>query len=138
MYEGKVALITGASRGIGKAIALELARNGANIIINYNNDEKEANAVVEEIKKLGVKSIVVKADISNFSECSIMVETIKKSFGLIDVLVNNAGALSDKTLKNMTKEQWDFVLRINLDGTFNVTKNVLPFIKDNGRIINIS
>ena len=138
MSAEKIALVTGASRGIGKSISLELARNGVNVIINYNSDQNEANEAVEEIKKLGVKSIAVKADISNFGECSAMMESIKKSFGSIDILVNNAGALSDKTLKNMTKEQWDFVLRVNLDGTFNVTKNALPIIKDGGRIINIS
>ena len=134
----KTALVTGASKGIGRAIAMELAKNGMNIIVNYNKDEKEAVDVVESVKKLGVESIAVKADISNFDECAAMMEAIKKKFGSLDVLVNNAGALSDKTLKNMTKEQWDFVIRINLDGAFNVTKNALPLLKDGSRIINIS
>lgn len=138
MSNDKVALVTGASRGIGKAIALELARNGTNIIINYNKDEKEANDLAEEIKKLGVDSVSAKADVSNFDECAAMMESIKKKFSYIDILVNNAGVLSDKTLKNMTKEQWDFVIGINLSGIFNVTKNVLPMLRDNGRVINIS
>ncbi len=138
MENKKVALVTGASKGIGKAIAIELAKNNMNIVINYNKDEKEAVNVVEDIKKLGVESIAVKADVSSFEECSKMIEIIRKRFGFLNILVNNAGALMDKTLKNMTKEQWDFVLRTNLDGAFNVTKNALSIIRDNGRIINIS
>jgi len=138
MESKKVALVTGASRGIGKAIALELAKNRVNVVINYNKDEKEATKVAEEIKKLGVEGIAVKADVSSFDECTAMIEVVKKKFGFLDILVNNAGALSDKSLKNMTKEQWDLVLKTNLDGTFNVTKNVLPLIRENGRIINIS
>ena len=136
--EKKVALVTGASRGIGKAIAIELAKNNVNVVINYNKDGEEAVNAVEEIKKIGVDSIAVKADISSFDECAAMIEIIKKRFGYLDVLVNNAGALSDKTLKNMTKEQWNLVVNTNLNGTFNATKNALPLIRDNGRIINIS
>ena len=138
MENRKIALVTGASRGIGKAIAIELAKNKVNVAINYNKNEQEAVSVVEEIKKIGVESIAVKADISKFEECAAMIEIIRKKFGCLDILVNNAGALSDKTLKNMTKEQWDLVVRTNLDGTFNVTKNSLPLMKDSGRIINIS
>ena len=138
MDSKKVALVTGASRGIGKAIAVELAKNNINIIINYNKDGQEADDAVQEIKKIGVECIAVKADVSNFEECSAMVETVKNKFGYLDILVNNAGALSDKTLKNMTKEQWDLVVKTNLYGAFNVTKNLLLLIKDGGRIINIS
>ena len=138
MSNKKVALVTGASRGIGKAIAIELARNNINIVINYNNNEKEAVSAVEEIKKIGVNGIAVKADISNFDECAAMMEIIKEKFGYLDILVNNAGTLADKTLKNMVKEQWNLVIRTNLDGTFNVTKNALLLMKDNGRIVNVS
>lgn len=138
MENRKIALVTGASRGIGKAIAIELAKNRVNVAINYNKNEQEAVSVVEEIKKIGVESIAVKADISKFEECAAMIEIIRKKFGYLDILVNNAGALSDKTLKNMTREQWDLVVRTNLDGTFNVTKNSLLLMKDSGRIINIS
>ena len=120
MTKGKVALITGASRGIGKAIALELAKNSFNGVINYNSDEKEAISVVEETKKLGAESIAVKADVSDFEECAAMIEIVKKKFGYLDILVNNAGTIFDKSLKNMTKEQWDIVVRTNLDGTFNI------------------
>ncbi|MDP3765860.1 MAG: beta-ketoacyl-ACP reductase [Nanoarchaeota archaeon] len=138
MTSKKVALVTGASRGIGKAIAFELAKNNTNVVINYNKDEKEAVDVVEEIKKLDVECIAIKADVSKFNECAAMIEVVKKKFGYLDIIVNNAGALSDKTLKNMTKEQWDLVVRTNLDGTFNVTKNALLLIRESGRIINIS
>lgn len=138
MENKKVALITGASRGIGKAIAIELAKNNINIVINYYKDEKEADKAAEEIKKIGVESISVKADVSSFDECSTMAEVVKKRFGYLDILVNNAGALFDKSLKNMTKEQWDLVVKTNLDGTFNATKNCLALIREGGRIINIS
>ncbi|MBI2541934.1 3-oxoacyl-[acyl-carrier-protein] reductase [Candidatus Woesearchaeota archaeon] len=138
MQNRRVALVTGASRGIGKAIAIELAKNNADIAVNYYKDEKEAAGVVEEIKKLGVDSIAVKADVSKFEECSSMMDAVKKKFGYLDILVNNAGAISDRTLKNMDKGQWDLVVRTNLDGIFNVTKNALPLIRENGRIINIS
>lgn len=138
MQNRKVALVTGASRGIGKAIAIELAKSNINIAINYYKDEKEAVGAVDEIKKLGVESIAVKSDVSKFDECAAMMELIKKKFGSLDILVNNAGAISDRTLKNMSKEQWELVLKTNLDGTFNVTKNALPLMKEGGRIINIS
>ena len=138
MEDKKVALITGASRGIGKAIAIELARNNVNIVINYNSNEKEALQVVNEVKKLGVDGLAIKANVSSFEDCAAMIEVIKKRFGYLNIVVNNAGAISDKTLKNMTKDQWDFVINTNLNGTYNITKNALSLIKDGGRIINIS
>ncbi|MBI2657096.1 3-oxoacyl-[acyl-carrier-protein] reductase [Candidatus Woesearchaeota archaeon] len=138
MPKAKFALVTGGSRGIGKAIALELARNGVNVAINYNKDEEEASDAAEEIRKLGVESMAVKADVSSFDDCASMIDAVKKKFGALDILVNNAGALFDKSLRNMEKSQWDLVVRTNLDGTFNVTKNALPIIRENGRIINIS
>ena len=138
MTNKKVALVTGASKGIGKAISLELARNNANVVVNYYSDEKEAVKVVEEVKKIGSDGIAVKADISKFDECTAMMEVVKKKFGRIDILVNNAGATVDKTLWNMTKEQWDIVINVNLNGIFNVTKNALSLIGKGGRIISIS
>lgn len=138
MEKRKVALVTGASRGIGKAIAIEFAKNNVNVIINYNRDSEEAAKVVEEIKKIGVKSIAIKADVSNYEECVDMIGVIRKNFSRLDILVNNAGVLSDRTLKNMTREQWDTVINTNLNGTFNVTKNALTVMADGGRIISIS
>lgn len=134
----KTALVTGSSKGIGKAIAIELAKNKINVVVNYNNDEKEAVKAVEEIKKLGADAIAVKADVSDFGQCSSMMEIVKKKFNSLDILVNNAGILLDKTFEKMTKDQWDIVLNTNLDSMFNVTKNAMPLLKDNGRIINIS
>ena len=138
MLSGKIALVTGASRGIGKAIAIELARNGADVAVNYNRNEKEALEVVEDIKKLGCKSIAIKADVGSFDDAAAMFEAVKKEFGRIDILVNNAGIIMDKTLQNMGKEEWASVLKTNLTSVYNVTKNAAPLLNRNGRIINIS
>ena len=138
MADRKIALVTGASRGIGKAIATELAKSNFNVVVNYYNDEKEAANAVKELKRLGSDSIAIKADVASFDECAAMMGAVKKKFGHLDVLVNNAGALSDKTLRNMEKAQWDIVLKTNLDGTFNATKNAIEVMRDNGRIISIS
>ena len=138
LLKGKIALVTGASRGIGKAIAIELARNGADVAVNYNRNEKEALEVVEDIKKLGCKSIAIKADVGSFDDAAAMFEAVKKEFGRIDILVNNAGIIMDKTLQNMGKEEWASVLKTNLTSVYNVTKNAVPLLNRNGRIINIS
>jgi 3-oxoacyl-[acyl-carrier protein] reductase len=138
MLKGKTALVTGASRGIGEAIAIEFAKNNANVIINYYNDLEEAQKVVDKVKKYGVESIAVKADVSNFDEVRQMADAIQKKFGKVDVLVNNAGIVKDRTLKNMTEEEWHAVINTNLNGIFYVTKLILPLIRDGGRIISIS
>ncbi|MCH8067446.1 MAG: beta-ketoacyl-ACP reductase [Nanoarchaeota archaeon] len=138
MLKNKTALITGASRGIGEAIAIEFAKNNADIIINYYNDSGEAQKVVDKAKKYGVKCIAVKADVGNFDEVKQMAETIQKNFGKIDILINNAGITKDKTLKNMTLDEWNAVINTNLNGIFYVTKAMFPLISDGGRIINIS
>jgi|MGYP001377610691 3-oxoacyl-[acyl-carrier protein] reductase len=138
MLKGKTALITGASRGIGESIAIEFAKNNANVIINYYNDLKEAQHVVDKVKKYGVESLAVKADVSNFDEVNQMADTIKKKFGKIDILVNNAGIVKDRTLKNMTADEWNEVINTNLNGVFYVTKSILPLMEIGGRIISIS
>ena len=138
MLKGKTALVTGASRGIGKGIALELARNNANVIVNYNKNKQEADKVVDEVKKLGVKGIALKADVSNFDEVKSMVNKIEAEFKRVDILVNNAGIVRDKTLKNMAIDDWHAVINTNLNGVFYVTKLVLPLMKEGSRIINIS
>ncbi|HLG24950.1 MAG TPA: beta-ketoacyl-ACP reductase [Candidatus Nanoarchaeia archaeon] len=135
--KGKIALVTGASRGIGKAIAIELAKNGAKVIVNYNKNEAEANAVLNEVKKLS-DGILIQADVSDFESAKSMALKIKESFSKIDILVNNAGIITDKTMQNMSYEEWRKVIHTNLDSVFNVTKNILPLINENGRIINIS
>jgi 3-oxoacyl-[acyl-carrier protein] reductase len=138
MLKGKNALVTGSSKGIGKAIALELAKSGANVVVNYNRNEEEALKVVDEIKKCGREALAVKADVSKYDDVENMFNIIKEKFEKLDVLVNNAGITKDRTLKNMTKEEWNDVININLNSMYNVTKNALPLIPDNGRIINIS
>jgi len=137
--KGKNALITGAARGLGKEMALTLAKEGCNIIINdIQVMKEEAEKTVEEIKKLGVNSEFISADVSDFESCKKMADTIKEKFQKLDILVNNAGITKDRTLKKMTKEEWYPVINVNLNSLFNVTKNVLEIIPDGGRIINIS
>ena len=138
MLKGKVALITGASRGIGEAIAIEFAKNNADVIINYYNDLEEAQKVGDKVKKYGVECIAVKADVANYDEVKQMVGIIEKNFKKVDILVNNAGIVRDKTLKNMTKEEWNAVINTNLNGVFYVTKLILPLMHEGGRILSIS
>ena len=138
MLKGKTALVTGASKGLGKAIAIEFAKNNADIIINYNNDKEGAQEVENEIKKFGRKAISFKADVSKYDQVKTMMESVKAEFGKLDILVNNAGVIRDRTLKNMELEEWNDVIDINLNGVFNVTKHALPLMQKNGRIINIS
>ena len=136
----KVALITGASRGIGKAIAIELARNDIDVIVNSEKSVTEGNETANEIKKLGRRSIYIQADVSNPDEVKKMIQEIIKSFGRIDILVNNAGITLDKRLENMTPDQWNKVISINLTGVYNCTSSVLSYMRkqNGGRIINIS
>ena len=137
--KGKNALITGASQGIGRSIALAMAKEGANIIINDIEPAKEqAEKCAEEIKALGVKSEAFIADVTNFESCKSMAEQIKAKFEKVDILVNNAGITKDRTLKKMTPEEWNSVINVNLNGVYNVTHNILPLIPEQGRIISLS
>ena len=138
MLKGKIALITGASRGIGESIAIEFARNNADVIINYYNDKDEAQRVADKVKKFGVNSIIVQADVSKVEEVERMIQNIRKEFKKVDILVNNAGIIRDSTLKNMSVDDWHSVINTNLNGVFYVTKFTLPLIPECGRIINIS
>ncbi len=137
--KGKNALITGSTRGIGKAIALGLAQKGCNIIINATERSKDRGLeIVKSIQKLGVRAEFIAADVANFESCAGLAAAAKEKFGQIHILVNNAGTIRDKTLKNMDKEDWQSILDINLNSLFNVTRNILDLIPDEGRIINIS
>ncbi|MDQ6662403.1 MAG: 3-oxoacyl-[acyl-carrier-protein] reductase [Chloroflexota bacterium] len=138
--DGQTAIVTGAGRGIGRAIAQELAQTGANVVINYATSADAAQELAGEIEKLGPKTLVVKADVTDYDQVTEMIKKTIDTFGQIDILVNNAGITRDKTLKNMKKEQWDEVVRTNLDSLFNCTKQVLPFMLDRkyGRMVNIS
>lgn len=137
---GKVALITGGSRGIGKAIAINLASYKANIVINYTSNKEHALKVKEEIESYGVKSIVIKCDVSKSDEVNNMIEEVVKEFGQIDILVNNAGITRDGLLMRMKEEDFDSVIDINLKGVFNCTKSATKYMmkKRYGKIINIS
>lgn len=138
---GKVALITGSARGIGKAIALELANHGANIVINDIIPKNEIDKTLEEIKQISDKALGIRADITVFNEVENMVKEIMNKFGKIDILVNNAGITRDSFLIRMKEEDWDAVIRINLKGTFNCSKAVAKYMmrqKSNDKIVNIS
>jgi len=138
--EGKNAIVTGGSIGIGTSIALTLARAGANVALNYRRHADEANAVVAEIEKMGRKGLAIKADVASYEEAQAMVERVVKEFGGIDILVCNAGINRDATVWKMTEEQWDEVMDINLKGYFNYIHAAAPYMREQkyGRIINIT
>jgi 3-oxoacyl-[acyl-carrier protein] reductase len=140
LLEGKTALITGASRGIGKEIALKFAKEGADIAITNIFDDDEFKAAVAEISKLGVKAKGYVFNVANFSDSQKIVNDIVADFGKIDILINNAGITKDTLLMRMTEDQWDAVIAVNLKSVFNLTKAVLmPMIKQKGgSIINMS
>jgi 3-oxoacyl-(acyl-carrier-protein) reductase len=138
--DGQTALVTGAARGIGRAIASELAAMGANVVINYSSSAQAAQELAREIEGLGSKALVVQADVSDYAYVEGMIRQTIETFGQIDILVNNAGITCDKTLKNMSKAQWDEVIHVNLDSLFNCTRQVLPFMVErrSGKIVNMS
>ncbi|MGD6899817.1 3-oxoacyl-[acyl-carrier-protein] reductase [Bacillus infantis] len=138
--DGKSAIVTGASRGIGREIALELARQGANVAVNYSGSEAKANETVEEIKALGRDAFAVKADVSDSEAVTAMMKETLERFGSIDILVNNAGITRDNLLMRMKEEEWDEVISINLKGVFLCTKAVTRQMmkQRSGRIINVS
>ena len=138
--ERKVALITGGSRGIGKKVAEEFAKHGYDLVINYVSDNTNLEELENDFKSLGAKALFVKTDVTNFEDCSNMVNKAIEEYGRIDVLVNNAGITKDSLLIRMKEEDFDKVINVNLKGTFNVTKNVVPFMikQKEGKIINIS
>ncbi|TRY45316.1 3-oxoacyl-[acyl-carrier-protein] reductase [Geobacillus sp. LEMMJ02] len=140
MLEGKIALVTGASRGIGRAVALELARQGANVAVNYAGSEAKANEVVEAIRSLGREAIAVQADVARAEDVEGMVKTTIDHFGRLDILVNNAGITRDNLLMRMKEEEWDAVINTNLKGVFLCTKAATrPMMKQRyGRIVNIA
>jgi NAD(P)-dependent dehydrogenase (short-subunit alcohol dehydrogenase family) len=138
--EGKTALVTGASRGIGRAIAIELAQEGAKVAINYASKDAAAQEVASEIQKLGVECMLVKANLADPKEARAMVKQVAEKFGHLDILVNNAGITRDSLLPRMTDEQWLEVIQTNLNGLFFCTSAAIPFMsaQSYGRIVNIS
>lgn len=136
----KVALVTGGSRGIGRAIALELGRRGAHVAVNYAGNEKKAEEVVKELNDIGVQSFKIKANVSEEQEVKEMVKKVVKEFGKLDILVNNAGITKDNLLMRMKVEEFDDVINTNLKGAFLCTKAVTRQMmkQKSGRIINIA
>ncbi len=136
----KVALITGATRGIGKQISLTLAKEGYDIALNYRTENDELEDLKKQIEGLNVKCLPIKGDVSSYEDCENMTKQVIERFGQIDVLVNNAGITKDTLLVRMKKEDFESVIDVNLVGTFNMTKNVAGYMMKarSGRIINIS
>ena len=140
MLKDKNIIVTGATRGLGKEIALTLAQNGANIAINYRNYNEEVEELINSIKEFGVDAIAVKCDVSKSDEVDNFISEVKNHFSSIDVLVNNAGITKDGLLLRMKDEDFNSVLDVNLKGTFNTTKSISPIMikQKHGKIINIS
>ena len=138
--EGKVAIVTGASRGIGRAVAINLAKSGADVVVNYSGSEGAAQETVEAVQALGRKAIKIKANVANADEVAAMVEEAHKEFGHIDILVNNAGITRDGLLMRMKDEDFDAVIDINLKGVYLVTKAVSKIMmkQRSGHIINMT
>ena len=140
MLDGKVAVVTGASRGIGRAIAMKLALQGATVIVNYNGSEEKAQEVVKEIEAKGGTAEAMKCNVSDYESAGVFFDGVIKKFGKLDILVNNAGITRDNLLMKMSEEEFDAVINTNLKGVFNCMKHVSrQMIKQrDGRIINIS
>lgn len=140
MLKDKVAIVTGGTRGIGRAIALKLADQGANIVINYRNSDKEAEELKSILEGKGVKVLTVKCDISNFEDSKNLIDKCKEVFGKIDILVNNAGITKDTLIMRMKEEDFDNVIDVNLKGTFNCAKHASAIMLKQrfGKIINMT
>jgi len=135
---GKTALVTGASRGIGRGIAFSLAKAGAAVAINYRENQLEAAATAAEVEKLGVKAMIVKADVSKKDDCIGMFALIKQQFGSLNILVNNAGVVAMGPAENVSEEEWDRVLNTNLKGQFLCIQEAMKIMPAGGKIVCIS
>ncbi|MFW6320687.1 MAG: beta-ketoacyl-ACP reductase [Halohasta sp.] len=138
--DSQTCVVTGSSRGIGEGIATELGAHGANVVVNYRSSERAAYDVVDRIEADGGSAIAVQADVTDAAAVDAMAERVRTVFGPADVLVNNAGITVDKTFENMTREDWDRVMDVNLGGVYNCTDAFYDDLKaaDHGRLINIS
>jgi 3-oxoacyl-[acyl-carrier protein] reductase len=138
--EGKVAIVTGGTRGIGRAIVLDLAANGADVALNYRKSADLAQELAETIRGMGRRALVVQADVSSFADAQAMAQKVLDEFGRLDILVNNAGMNWDGVVWKMTEEQWDRVIEVDLKGTFNYTRAVTPIFRQqgSGKIVNIT
>ena len=140
LLEGKIAIVTGGSQGIGAATSLELAREGANVCLTYRKHGDEAEQYAKQIEDMGRNALAVQCDIAKFADAQRVVQTAIDTFGRIDILVNNAGMNWDGVSWKMTEEQWDRVIEVNLKGYFNFTRQVAPLFKEqkSGKIINVT
>lgn len=140
MFEGKVSIVTGSGRGIGRAIALAFAREGADVTVNVSRNMDQANKVVREIEEMGRRAIAIKADVSKKEDAVALVRATIDAFGKVDILVNNAGVARPALLHEMTEEEWDRVIEVDLKGVFNCIQAVVPYMMKQryGKIINIS
>lgn len=138
--KGAVALVTGGSRGIGRAICLELARRGAAVAVNYAGNEAAARETVEACRALGAEAEAFRADVADSAACEELVKAVKDRFGKVDILVNNAGITRDAMTRKMSDELWDLVIDVDLKGLFNLTRYIGPQMEDkgSGAIVNIS
>ena len=140
LLEGKIAIVTGAARGIGEAIALKLATQGANVAFTFLSSEEKANALEQKLVALGVKAKAYKSNAGSYEECEQLVNAVLKEYGTVDVCINNAGISKDSLLLRLTPDQWDEVMNTNLKSVFNMTKQVIrPMLKaKKGSIVNMS
>ncbi|EOS54198.1 SDR family oxidoreductase [Paenibacillus barengoltzii] len=138
LLNGKVALVTGASRGMGKTIAEELARRGAKVVVNYASSPEKAEAVVKGIQAEGGEAVAIQADVSKLAELEKLFQKTKESFGRLDILINNAGVMVTKPLKDITEEDFDRQFAINVKGTFFAIQKAVDYMEAGGRIINFS
>src|SRR5690606_19121790 len=138
--QGQVAVVTGGSRGIGRACAIALANEGADVVINYTSNEDAAKAVAAECEKAGGKTLVYKADVSEASESQALIKAAEEAFGKVDILINNAGINRDKTIQRMSVEEWDDVIETDLSSIFYLTNAVVGGMRERnyGRIVNMS
>lgn len=135
---GKTAIVTGASRGIGAAIALKLAEAGANVVINYNGSKSKAEEVAKKIESINGKAIIVQADVSKPSDAENLFDRTIQHFGKVDILINNAGVMKNNLIQNATEEEFDLHFEINVKGVFNMLKQASIKLAENGSIINFS
>jgi 3-oxoacyl-[acyl-carrier protein] reductase len=137
---GQVAIVTGGSLGIGAAVALELAGQGANVALNYRKHKEEAEEIIRKAEEKGVKGMAVQADVSVFEDAAKMVEEVHAAFGRLDILVNNAGINWDGVVWKMAEDQWDKVIDVNLKGCFNYTRAIAPLFREqkSGKIVNVT
>jgi len=140
MLKGKTAVITGASRGIGKAVAIRLGKAGANLVLSYRSNDAAMDELIESLEKEGIKAVKVKGDVSNSDDAKELMKVAKETYGSLDILVNNAGITKDKLIIQMKEEDFDSVIRVNLKGSYNCIKHAAKIMmkQRSGKIVNMA